>query len=82
MISSSFCVRVFSMSQLSDYRASIKRLLEADDTGKAFQDEGFGDSVTELVGKSKSFNAVRSALRDKRKDTRTPHDKVSHGVKD
>jgi hypothetical protein len=69
------------MTTLSDYRASIRRLLEAEDINKAFKDEGFGSGITMLVSKSKSFNAVRSAIRDKRKDTPCIVDKMSHHIK-
>jgi hypothetical protein len=48
------------MSNLSDYRASIRRLIEADDTNEAFQMEGFTAEVTVLVRGSKSFIASRS----------------------
>lgn len=71
------------MSVLSDYRASIKRLIEAEDVEEAFEKEGFTKDAAGLVGRSKSFRASRSAHDPKRNviTEESPPDKMSHGQK-
>ena len=70
------------MSKLSDYRASIKRLIEAEDVEEAFKEEGFTETAAGLVGRSKSFKASRSVHAERNVITdESPHDKMSHGQK-
>jgi len=49
------------MSDLSDYRASIRRLIEAENVSEAFKEEGFDSRTADLVSGSKSFRASRVA---------------------
>lgn len=68
------------MSTLSAYRASIKRLIEAEDVEAAFEKEGFDKTVAGMVGNNKSFRASRSVgkAEDSRDAAVKPCGRMSH----
>jgi hypothetical protein len=50
----------FLMSDLSQYRAKLKRLIEAEDIEEALIEGGFSDFVAEQLRHNKAFHASRS----------------------
>jgi hypothetical protein len=67
------------MSILSDYRASIKRLIEAEDVEASAVAEGFGETVASILTKNKAFKASRSVMSEGRlKPADGPYDRMSH----
>lgn len=59
----SFFVIVSLMTSLSEYRASIRRIMEAEDTEAAFKREGHTAESAKLVSGNKSFIAARSVTK-------------------
>jgi hypothetical protein len=71
------------MSILSEYRASIQRIIAADNVDDAFRQEGYGEAASKMVQRNKSFKATRSLRQtDTPPATDTPVDKMPQGQAD